>query len=442
MASPTNNTKQLANVGSTDKKRPSNEIQLASVPTIVPVHKKPKKEVIEEDTYLEAVEEIIQRDFYPDLPKLRNQLEWLEAEEKGDIVKMREIQMKLRKSSRRRTNLGTPATFETPASFTPASFTPANFTPAPGATSNPLAPREQPKEPTKRESLDLYLSKHTSEDNAAFDQILDKQNQQRKEQFHFLHSGEDESKLLITGPEVSAGAIQTWKYVARNQLMYNPDGSAYTQKEEKLAYAGPPKEITHSGTRLHGPVFNSEASKGGRTEPSALDEKTLLLQRRAMKNSKIDLDEVRGFKNSVLESPKVGGYGFMMTPSPAPGVEASPFTTWGDIEGTPLLLDLDTPINLNSGSGPAFKMPEPVRREELALKLVEKAKEKNKKLTSTGSKTPLRQVPSSPLRADLQLRASYSTPVAKKAGATPSPRSRMGVATPSPSHTAKRQSKS
>ena len=74
-----------------EKKTPSNEIQQASVPKITPLRKKPKKVVVDEDTYLKSVQDIIERDFYPDLPKLRNQLEWLEAEEKGDIVKMKEI---------------------------------------------------------------------------------------------------------------------------------------------------------------------------------------------------------------------------------------------------------------------------------------------------------------------------------------------------------------
>ena len=143
-------------------------------------------------------------------------------------------------------------------------------------------------------------------------------------------------------------------------------------------------------------------------ESALLDEKALLLHKRTLQDNKVDLDELKGYKKSVVESPKVGGYGFMMTPSPAPGVEASPLITWGDIEGTPLQLDLDTPLNLKSDNKTSFKMPAPVKREELALKLVEKLKEKNKNLISAGSKTPIRQIPSSPLRADMQLRASYT----------------------------------
>lgn len=56
-----------------------------------------------------------------------------------------------------------------------------------------------------------------------------------------------------------------------------------------------------------------------------------------------------------MPSPQVNGYGFVGTPSPAPGVDASPLMTWGEIEGTPFRLDAsDTPIP--KSAGPSFKV--------------------------------------------------------------------------------------
>lgn len=49
----------------------------------------------------------------------------------------------------------------------------------------------------------------------------------------------------------------------------------------------------------------------------------------------------------------------------------SPLLTWGEIEGTPFLLDgSDTPLPRHPG-GPQFRIPEPRSRERLALSLAD-----------------------------------------------------------------------
>ena len=58
-------------------------------------------------------------------------------------------------------------------------------------------------------------------------------------------------------------------------------------------------------------------------------------------------------------TPRVGGYNFVSTPTPNPdsaGAE-SPMMTWGEIEGTPFLLDAsDKPVKPVT-PGPVFKVP-------------------------------------------------------------------------------------
>lgn len=60
------------------------------------------------------------------------------------------------------------------------------------------------------------------------------------------------------------------------------------------------------------------------------------------------------------------------------GVNESPLMTWGEIEGTPFRLDGgDTPIRTTL-QGPSFRIPEPPKREKLALALAEKAGERHR----------------------------------------------------------------
>lgn len=50
-----------------------------------PARNKRKREqvVLDEDEWTDKLEAIIQRDYFPDLPKLENQLEWLEVMHKS-----------------------------------------------------------------------------------------------------------------------------------------------------------------------------------------------------------------------------------------------------------------------------------------------------------------------------------------------------------------------
>lgn len=78
---------------------------------------------------------------------------------------------------------------------------------------------------------------------------------------------------------------------------------------------------------------------------------------------KYDLEELRKSPNSfsVKSKNSENGYSFVRTPSSAPGVDESPFITWGEIGGTPLRLEPeDTIIDIGgSGDGPHFKIPLP-----------------------------------------------------------------------------------
>jgi protein DGCR14 len=237
--------------------------------------------------------------------------------------------------------------------------------------------------------------------------------------------------------------------------MYVPDG----QDSSSLMPPpppGPPKEILHRNTRIvasTNPATAAAVRKGDDRDAvwamMATSERQMLNMRKAEREGgKVDLLDFYGTPKSGA-SPQVGGYGFVATPSPAPGVDMSPMTTWGRLDGTPLLLDpTDTPLDLTPG--PSFKVPEPPRREALAMRLADKAKETQKaksrayaaspyaRPSSTTALSPAgRSLMASKLSskrgivgADMQLRASYNSPAVGGKGAQKS--GGGGFVTPSP----------
>lgn len=383
------------------KRKAANELQTITTPNIAVPKKKLKKTILEEDDYVDVLDNIIQRDYFPDLPKLRTHLEWLEAEERKDFAKMREIQLRLRKETEK-----TPIVLATPTDEwgmeTPVSFTPADApeeTPEIRKTYEVIPGKRDPSKDRESLGVDQFLALHTSEDNASFENVMDKQEKAKKLHLPWLYDKEEE-KLLLTGPNSGPGTVETWKFKAKNQLMYVPEGSALTIGQEKEIFKGPPKQIVRSNTRLRVDYKTQvESWKKGQQD-----------------DDRIDLDKLRTEEVLPGDTPKVGGYGFMATPSPAPGVDASPFTTWGSIEGTPLMLDPpDTPYS--SHSGPSFSMQESSQRERVAQSLTEKTNTKLKGgtlvRTSKVTQSPFRQTPRTPSSLDQQLRASYRSPVVR-----------------------------
>jgi len=55
----------------------------------------PPPRVLEEDEFTLYLEEIIERDFFPELPRLKNRLDWLEATRSGDPERIRAAQLRI-----------------------------------------------------------------------------------------------------------------------------------------------------------------------------------------------------------------------------------------------------------------------------------------------------------------------------------------------------------
>ncbi|KAK3842316.1 MAG: nuclear protein Es2-domain-containing protein [Linnemannia gamsii] len=440
----------------------------SNIPTPAP------QTILEEDEYIEALSKIIERDFFPDLARLKRQHAYLDAIEQNDTERIKAAARELAGNdtplAKRR--LKTPA--RTPRfdraglpneSWTPARLDGAQATPSwrdnepstpafPGTTDTPTAEtpsqhglRSRDGKETAQEdavdtslSLDQFQMRYTSEDNASFNEIIEKINTQKREKYKWLYdqekknmrllengdntnpdkrllreSGESDassqalvrvgdssstldgpSKLALALNDNRSGVISTWEYKAKNTLMFSPEGLGTNIDETSIR--GNPKEIIYRNTGFQG------------------QDLLMISQTAAAK-----FDPAPYMKTNVTDSPKVAGFSFVSsTPSPSMSQmgDDPEMMTWGTIEDEPLLIS----SGIQASAPSPFKLPPTPRRELIAQKLAEKASKSFREGSSLRAK-----VFASPSASALtQYRESMG-------GKTPTPRfnSPYGVASPS-----------
>ncbi|KAK7754174.1 hypothetical protein SLS62_003751 [Diatrype stigma] len=369
--------------------------------------KRPKK-VIDEDSYTDALSQIIARDYFPGLLESETQREYLDALESKDQAWIANASRRLQQvmtPGRHRARRGT--------SLAPGSQTPTNFagdTPAStSVASTRTSVAEDKVEIDVNMSLGAFQSKYTSEDNESFYKLLDKQNSKRAEKYAWLWSGNKlPSKMQLAQKRVEAklsetrsltddgfkkdrmaikdkderpAQADTWKFKPNNEFMFIPDGiedamETRIEKAEAESRAAP-KGVNYENTRMPIPKISDEDS----VPPSP----SLSAVRDAIAGKRVGSDA-----NSTTagggETPRVNGYAFVddeqpayETPKAAPVIDLGP----GDATTNP------------------FTIREQSRREALHHRMVDRisqSKRLSSKVGMTGKvdKTPVPKFPNSP----------------------------------------------
>jgi protein DGCR14 len=380
------------------------------------------KHVLDEDSYTDALSQIIARDFFPGLFESEMQQEYLDALESKDGEWIESASRRLRQvmtPGRRRT-------LATPLRQTAAGQTPRNFVgDTPASVISTATTTTSQKQSTIDTSLSLaaFQSKYTSEDNESFYKLLDRQNQKRVEKYAWLWTGnklpskqqlkqkEVEAKLLEqrgSGALIDDGfgrdrlAIRDKDAVDRpaapdhwnrakpnNELMFIPDGvdgqlqtvAERAQAESRAGY----KRIVYENTRAPQPVREDTGEDRSRAGSPSLSE-----IRNAIAGKGRACDAESSVTGGGGETPRVNGYAFVDDEEPEP-------------EPEPPRTGEQPPIDLGPGDAAPnpFQFQEQRKREALHHRMVERisqSKRTSARLGVTGrvDRTPVPKFPSSP----------------------------------------------
>jgi protein DGCR14 len=398
--------------------------------------KRPKR-ILDEDTYTEALSQIIARDFFPGLLETETQQEYLDALESQDEEWIESASRRLQHvmTPGRRRMLATP--LRQPRQATAAGHTPLDFvgdTPASAASAAATSSKRQHPGVDTNLSLAAFQSKYTSEDNESFYKLLDKQNQKRVQKYAWLWTGnklpskqqlkqkEVEAKLLAqrgSGALVDDGfardrlairdredadaatrpaAPDHWRGAKpHNELMFVPDGVdglVETVAERAQAESrAEPKRIVYENTRAPVPVAAQRAKGAGDAgeEKSRAGSPSLSEIRSAIagRGRACDVESSVGVASGG-ETPRVNGYALVDDEEPEPEPQRGrkgkvPVIDLGPVDATPN----------------PFQLQEQRKREALHHRMVERisqSKRTSARLGLTGKveRTPVPKFPSSP----------------------------------------------
>lgn len=471
---------------------------VAVVPFAVPANPYPFKpippNVLQEEDYVDAVGAIIERDFFPDLPQLRARHELVSALRSGDLTAAHEAELKLAHLPRPTpASAASPAATPRPPASAAATPTTGACPSTPGGATPQLGgatPQHQPNsasaasgtavarqfasrqhlsawerdddgassvgaasmsEPAGRYMLTLVSGKEflvdlsrvrlddfqrvfTSEDNASFEAILQRDMERLREKEWWMELAEqnhnteyqEQRRILENGGYLTNEKVMCCEFKARHAVSFTQHGLPLPQGERPRVDFKNTRFTTSQHAELENRLGQSIVNRKG----ELADEQAAELAERMARDGRFDLgvlkktgiwsNSTRAIGGVIQASPmpntsentEVNGYGFVRTPTLLPGVDGlSPLMTYGKIASTPALVEEDV-------AGPNFRIVENSEREEAAERLQRSSMQKARESRRLTKSERLRALGLSPASG------TAGTPAASSRTGTPASRLR------------------
>jgi Nuclear protein Es2 len=303
------------------------------------------KHVLDEDAYVKALGDIIERDFYPDLPKLKQQIDWLEALETKDPILIAKARQRIDPSIRNSKTVFVSSASSTFADDTiknredqsslishdepddnksiisQVSFADSSFPTShsndqllssvssvgEGSISSSSRSDENAVEAERLAriaiangvSIEQFLSMFTSSDNASFQKNYQSKLSQLKEKYDFL-----ETKPLLLGDAQPSSSMVT-ALTTTNSLFFPPNDATNSSSSSTLKLENGP---TSSLRPLKAESISRSKTRLSKTSlEDAMTTSTAQLMRGIQKSS---LDK----KKNPMEIPEVNGYTYVVPP--------------------------------------------------------------------------------------------------------------------------------
>lgn len=400
---------------------------------------------LEEDDYVEAVSALIERDFFPDLPHLRARYELMQARLRGDNALAKALEKKLLELPRP-TPGGTPrATAATPRTDDTIG---AGAAGAAGAAAARLSAWERDDGAESVASanagsvanysqvllrlisgrevvvdlstvrLDDFQKVFTSEDNASFEAVLEKDRERRRQKEWWVEGSEEKhnTKCQALKDQISeshsTGEIMTCEFQARNTFYFKPRGEIPALIEKPTVESRNTRFTTQEQSDLDETLIAAIAARHARESGQQFSE----VLAKMVKDGTFSVAALHSYGNvravgGRLQTPIGQGASYPMVNTPAllPGENGfSPLMTFGKIASTPRVLDDD--------AGPTFRVQEESARDRAADKLAKGAMQKQRESRQNSKKE--------------RLKALGVTPGASPSSARPTPASVASKVTP------------